>query len=277
MATISVACVADEAYAPGLAVTIRSLFETLRSKPTIDLWILDGGFEAETKQKLLDSWKGFSFEVHWLTPDYSSIKNLKIQGSVNYLAYGRLLLPNLIPVKKLLYLDSDTLVCSDISELWATNLGNNAFGATQDLGCMTVSDPKNGLRNFKELGIRPDHPYCNSGVLLMDLDCWRKENIGERVIDYVATHKDIVRWCDQDGLNAIAGSRWLSLNPEWNSLIDSSGTLNWSIEGMNEETLKPFRTNPKIVHFIGPNKPWKKDCFHPYAAEFQEVLNRTAF
>lgn len=277
MKTVSIACVTDEGYAPGLAVMVRSLLEHLNSSYSLHVSVIDGGVREETQNKVRDSWTGLPVTVTWLHPDTSGLRDLPINGSVTHMTYARLLLPELIQAPRLLYLDCDLLVRSDIAPLWETDLAGKVFAAVQDIGCLTVADEKNGLRLYRELGIPKEHPYCNGGLLLLDLDAWREEKISECVFTYLRTYPKAVRWCDQDGINAIAWDRWLNLPARWNSLLEMSGTLNWKKEDIDPETLKKFLVDPTIVHFIGPDKPWKKGCRHPRAAEYGEVLGRTAF
>lgn len=172
------------------------------------------------------------------------------------------------------------LVRADVTSLWDIDLGDAAFGAVQDLGCLTVSEPRFGLRKYEELGLPHDRPYCNAGVLLIDLLRWRAERVSQRVIEYVASHPDDVQWPEQDGLNVVAGDRWKPLDPRWNSLLGSlrtSSALSWSDDRTDPRTLSRFAVDPAIVHFIGPAKPWLGRTGHPFEGEYAEMLAKTAF
>ncbi len=280
--SLLIGCAADEAFAPGLAVAARSLLERLPRGIGARLWIVDAGLAAATKENLRRSWEEFAVDLTWIPFDVAPVRGLKTEERFPPVTYARLLLPGLLPSteRRLLYLDSDLLVRADVRELWRTDLRGAAFGAVQDLGCLTVSEPLYGLRNFRELGLPADQPYCNAGVLLIDLPRWRAERISERVIEYVAANPDAVQWPEQDGLNAVAGSRWTALDPRWNSLVGSlrtSSALSWSDDRVDQETLARFTVDPAIVHFIGPEKPWKVRTRHPQDDEYRKILRKTAF
>ena len=44
--------------------------------------------------------------------------------------------------------------------------------------------------------------YFNSGVMLINLDYWRANNVKEKVIDFISRKPEVIRFADQDGLNS---------------------------------------------------------------------------
>lgn len=273
---LHIGCVADEAYAPGLAVTIRSALERAEGK-FVHVWLLNGGVTSHTKRKLEQSWAGFSITVTWLTADLSVLIDLPVYKGNTFMSYAKLLLANLVSADRFLYLDTDTLVRADLSALWQLDFSSKAFAAVQDVGCMTLGDPINGLQMIEELQLDPAQPFFNAGVLCIETQRWRELNITERVLAFSQKYATRVRWVEQDGLNAIGHNDWFHLDPVWNSVIGAAGQLNWNIDHIPAEALKPFLAEPKIVHFIGPNKPWKPGCTHPFFQEYRTVSLRTRF
>lgn len=87
--------------------------------------------------------------------EFSKSKNKK----TNYTPYSmlRLLLDYFDVPEKLLYLDVDTMCCSDLSQLYDIDLGDSEFAASRDV----VGS------HWVRLGFAPN--YCNSGVLLMNV------------------------------------------------------------------------------------------------------------
>ena len=79
--------------------------------------------------------------------------------------YSRLYLADLYPssVKKVLYLDCDTIVLSSIEEIWNINLGDNIIAA--------LNDAFSSLYR-RNIGLRKTDIMFNSGVMLIDLDKW---------------------------------------------------------------------------------------------------------
>jgi len=73
-------------------------------------------------------------------------------------------------IDKLLYLDSDTLICRDIAELFNEDIGDCVLGAVRDMAPVTDKYNPAGVRvkKFSEEYLN-NGPYVNSGVLLINL------------------------------------------------------------------------------------------------------------
>lgn len=189
--------------------------------------------------------------------------------------YYRLLIPDLLlgeNVQKAIYLDCDLMLNADISELWNVELGRNVLAAVAETneGCRYVSSPR-ALRLYKELGIPEKNKYFNSGVLVMNLEEWRKRNITAKVCNYLTENREQVIYHDQDGLNAILWDSWLELPTDWNVMSYLFITEHkHQVINMEKETVEQLRRNPKIVHFTGWKKPWIEECVHPYASLYRK-------
>ncbi|MEA2627199.1 MAG: hypothetical protein QOD06_3244 [Candidatus Binatota bacterium] len=271
-----VACAADDRFAMPLAVMARSAAENLDPGRRLHLFVLDGGIREKSRRRLLASWAGQRLDVEWVALDRSRLAEMKVTGHVAVATYFRLLLPELLPasLSRVLYLDADVVVESDLGPLWDTDLRELALAAAQDLIVGHVSAP-NGLRNWRELGLGEGAKYFNAGVLLLDLDRWRSERLGERVLDYLRRHRDVVRWWDQDGLNAVLAGRWLELDPRWNLTIQSE-TLP-SVPPCDAATFREAIARPYVTHFLTHVKPWHTTCRHPRRDVFFRYLDETAW
>ena len=89
--------------------------------------------------------------------------------------------------------------------------------------------------------------YFNSGVMLIDVANWKREQLTSRTLDFISRNRDLCQLPDEDGLNALLDGRFVSLSPIWN---------------MNPRR-PPFlalhaQHDPVIVHYSGPDKPWKR-------------------
>ena len=67
-----------------------------------------------------------------------------------------------------------------------------------------------------DLGFRPGHRYVNAGVLVMDLDAWRRERISDQLFAFVSRHGERLFWHDQDALNVLLQGRITLLPRRWN-------------------------------------------------------------
>lgn len=88
-----------------------------------------------------------------------------------YMSMMRAALPFLLPeLDRILYLDIDTIVNLDISDLWETPLDNCYFAA--------VREPAKS---------RPDFTYVNAGVMMMNLEKLR-DGKAKEIIDLLNRH-----------------------------------------------------------------------------------------
>ncbi|MEC4985056.1 MAG: glycosyltransferase family 8 protein [Oscillatoria sp. PMC 1068.18] len=280
----SIVCAADDRYAMPLTVAVRSVLANLKSYPQVKLFLIDGGISPENKEKFLQSLNPEQIELHWLQPDQSKLTKMKVKGHVSLASYYRLLIPELLPgsLQKVIYLDSDLVVNADIGKLWNIDVGDYYLLAVQDLGVPYVGCPV-GLLNYQELGYPADYKYFNAGVLVINLQKWREENIGKKVINYIQENLEFVRWWDQDGLNAVLAGKWGELDYKWNQQppIYGYGEPSWKPsplkKELSEEVCQDIIDNPYIVHYVTSRKPWRYDSLHPRRDLFFHYLDMTAW
>ena len=232
----------------------------------VKLYILGTGTTAAERDRVNRVLRGFSWAPIWLLPDLRPLGELPISGHISPATYFRLLIPELLPqYDKALYLDADMLVLGDLTELWATDVSDYPVFAVQDEHAPVVSS-RHGLINYRELGIPEDRAYFNSGVLLLNLEAWRREEIALRVADYLLANREAARWWDQDGLNVILADRWGRLDARWNrfgSMLPPSA--------MDE------LTPPAIVHYAGWRKPWTRHYRHSSRELFDRFLRESGW
>jgi lipopolysaccharide biosynthesis glycosyltransferase len=179
-----------------------------------------------------------------------------------------LLLGDLLPASldRVLFLDADTLVLDDLSELWRLPLDSQVLGATQDAALPLVSSPR-AVKNWQALGIPPSTPYFNAGVLLIDLERWRRLDVCRLVRGYFDSTRETIDFLHQEALNAVLWNRWLHLDVRWNLLASHAGR---SYGRIPAEALR----HPGIVHFAGRMKPWRAPVGGPFNAAYQQVVAR---
>ncbi len=273
-----VACSADESYAMGLAVTVRSLLEQNTNRPII-LYVLDGGITPATKRKLLDSWTVGQAIFRFITPDPQRIGHLTLHGNRHVAQYFRLLIPSLLPAHhaKVLYLDCDLVIHRDLSDLWNTDLGDAPLAAVRDFGVPVVSSEPWGLADYRALNIAADEPYFSAGVMLLNLPVWRRGKIAEQVIRFTEEHRATVRLWEQDGLNALLHGRWNRLDDRWNVVLGALQTFDWWRPTEEQKPmLRHLQTDPWITHFAS-TKSWMNGCTNGEKGRFFAVLDRTAW
>ncbi|MCV2878880.1 glycosyltransferase family 8 protein [Sedimentimonas flavescens] len=159
-------------------------------------------------------------------------------------AYARLLVPSIFQndYDRILYLDSDIHIQScNLSGLLRANLDNRAIAAVRDNPQWRT--PTRKPSEFKKFDL-PNAPYFNSGVLLIDVRNWQKEDILGQSAKIGRTRFSDLERHDQTLLNVIFHRKWAELSPVWNWQYSASARLHEAVFGAN------------IIHFIGPVKPW---------------------
>ncbi len=147
------------------------------------------------------------------------------RSSWTYMAFLRLAFPKVFDeYDQVLYLDSDTLVLQDISDILGMNLGRYYFAmAQEDIGDIPLeilhsfADTPNGLLKCQSDNPRPDfcvRPYYNSGVLLMNLRELRRTGKDDELMQEINTVRH--QYPDQDTINLLCHGRILPLPAECN-------------------------------------------------------------
>lgn len=276
--TVFVVCATDRNFVTPAVVMLKSLLINFKDNRKIVIYILNKDLKYFCRKKILKSLKTERVDIRFVHLDDRALKKLKItKKRITVTAYYRLLIPMALPkeLRKVIYLDSDLIVNTDIGRLWDLDVGQNYMLAVQEQGkdALYVSSSL-GLLNYKELGIDPASKQFNTGVMLINLYKWRKDNISQKVIEYIEQNKEKIRWEDQDGLNALLAGKWGEIDHRWNLLTQTFQNSSWSNGPIKEkEKYEELINQPYIVHFNTGSKPWHRENKHPYRDLFFHYLN----
>lgn len=267
---ISIACGADDKFAMGLAVTLYSALANLEVNRPIDIYIIDGGISEQNKNRLTKalSINSVSVSLKWIEPDLELLDGMKVTRALSTATFFRLLLPELLPAQldRIIYLDSDLVIEGNLLKLWQEELGNRPALAVQDYHYLYVS---NGLNDrYQELGLAPDTPYCNAGVMLINLKQWRIELLHIKMLEYARKYHKID--LDQNAINAIIPNRWKPLDPKWN--VQIFGVDRFATSYLYDP--KDLVRNAFILHFTTPLKPWHPSYRQVSAGRFAHYLRK---
>lgn len=266
-----VACGANAAYMPYAAAMLHSLLVQKHAEQICVHFMCDDALPAAERddlQNMVDRLGGI-FRAHEI--DTQRLSGLRFTRRHGREIWYRILLPELLPeLPRVLYLDADTLVLRPIEELWHEELGDKIAGAIHN-----PMYPWGDASSLEEMEIAKPSDYFNSGVLLMDLDGWRAQNITGQLRRYVRQNPEKCTWPDQNALNAVLGRGLCKpLSPVWNAqnvYFDSKP----ADLPLARSALWEVRNRPRIVHFIAPYKPLDYLCKHPYRQEFFKHLAAT--
>jgi UDP-glucose/galactose:(glucosyl)LPS alpha-1,2-glucosyl/galactosyltransferase len=270
----------DERYVMPLTVMVRSMLENLAAGTPVNLYIFQDGVSAASRRCAEDSWEPFPVRTHWVRPEMSEIRRrLRDRGFTGPpAAYFRLLAGELLPpeVTKVIYLDADIVVMGDLSGLWNVEMNGNLAMAVPDAYAKAFHLGRISRVMFSE-EIRFDlqTPYFNTGVLLIDVEGWRREKVGERTLRLLADYRKDLRFYDQDALNCALQGRCGVLDLTWNFHELPDCLFLWDASFYRKAGLQEATPEPQVVHFIARAKPWMARCFYLKTDVFRDYFSRT--
>ena len=276
---VAVACAADAGYVMPLAAMLHSAVAHLAPSRRLDVHVLAEGIGAADRDRLARACARDGVRLGWIDADPAALRDLPTWGRMPRTTYQRLLLPDLLPdLAKVIWLDCDIVVAADLGRLWDVDLDGRAALAVQDMVVPVVSS-RLGIRSFRALGLPAEAKYFNAGVMVLDLDRWRREDVAGRAVAYLRAHHDEVLLWDQEGLNAALHGRWGELDPRWNQNAGVAGRPFFRRPShLDEGTYRSVVEDPWIVHYCGSLKPWTlHDTGDPARARFFRHLDATAW
>ncbi|WP_426508604.1 DUF4422 domain-containing protein [Serratia proteamaculans] len=292
----------DDNYAISGAALINSILAHASSELNYDLIVLENGISLSNKRRFLTLVADVeNFNIRFFDVNaFSEIKSVFTRAHFSAATYARLFIPKLFSeFDKVIFIDADTVVESDLAELMSIPLGNNLVAAVKDIvmegfvlfGAMSQSS--DGIMPAKEYlsnSLEMDNPddYFQAGILVFNIAQMNKENTFSSLMSAM---KSKTYWfLDQDIMNKVFHGRVHYLPLEWN-VYHGNGNTEDFFPNLPFKTYMSFleaRRNPKMIHFAGENKPWNTrhvdffDNYHknivntPWALEAYERLIGTA-
>lgn len=252
-------------FVPYMSVAIQSIIENSSEDRDYDIVVLTRDLSLTSMYTLSKQVKEYdNFAIGFL--DVVAVlgdTELPHHGHFRPETYFRLLAPDFLDnVNKAVYLDSDLVVLDDIAKLYDTDIEGYLVGATKDadtIGQIDGYDPLVKPYLIGTLGMTNPYDYFQAGVLLMNLEEFRKQITPKEFLDIATQHE--WHWLDQDILNKVVDGEYVRVPMRWNYLMDWQGlrrnhivaTAPQSIQDEYEEARKDIG----IVHYAGPeHRPW---------------------
>ena len=252
----------DDGYMPFLAVALASLIENSSKKYYYSIKILYTNISEENKKKI-NKYKRENVNIEFVDLNYyiEKVKDkLYTRDYYTNTTYFRLFIANLYPqYNKAIYLDSDILVLGDIAELYNQDMGDNLIAAAPD----DVIQTTKVFQEYAEkvVGVADYRNYFNAGILLMNLDEFRKFDFQNKFLYLLETIKFTVAQ-DQDYLNRLCKGKVKIIDKAWDTMPIGNETL-------EEKDLK-------IIHYNLADKPWHYDNIK-YKEYFWKYAKKTEY
>lgn len=251
--TVVYATSSDDTSPLIMAISMYSIIQRKKLKTVVDFIILiDNHFTEDLKRKFVKFFDGVQnitiifksvgriFEDAFLRLDF--IKNS---------TYFRLLIPDIVDKEKCLYLDYDTIICTDLQELFDVDLMDNYIAG--------VKAPAYQLKHNKDsyciqAKLKDLTQYVNAGVLLMNLKKMREDNVTQQFLKLLPCN---MLAQDQDIINSVCYGKIVYLPFCYNVMTKYA---NWSVREYEDlftyEELLDAWNQPQIIHFADRIKPW---------------------
>jgi len=248
----------DNAFVMPAGILIMSIIRT-QGDTTILFHVLSDGVSEHNKgilRSIVDKNKYCSIVFYEI--DDNLLKTLPVRNHLSRACYCRLFVTEFLPptLSKVLYLDSDMLVVDSLKALWETEISNFSVA-------VAIDQSYDDIMYINTIGYHPENGYFNSGMMLINLDYWRKNNIPLKTLDFIHKHHANCFWNDQDAFNYVtAGTRKLVSYKYNMSNLRNVETLR--IRKEYHEDVRNSQKNPVIIHYAGSVKPWHRDCHRYY-------------
>ncbi|MES2884642.1 MAG: glycosyltransferase family 8 protein [Pseudomonadota bacterium] len=272
---IVLGCATDSAYAPHATTTLLSAIRNTPAANFTIYYLHTPDFSSECQTLIRQCLAPYSsrVEITFVAVPDEMVVGLPLfrrkaadpsRPLPRPVMWYRVFLPQLVPSEsKLLYLDSDILVLDSLEELWRTDLKGKALAATAN----PFWDNTDDAGWIKTCGLADGNQYFNSGVMVVDLEYWRRHGITDRVTQHGIANASWTRFGDQDSLVAVLHDHWVPIEPRWNAMraiIMMLPKQNTSVELFSPQQLHDAVRRPAIIHFTGSAKPWIDPRRHPY-------------
>lgn len=247
---VETALALDQNLEDMIPVVLQSLVD--HTKREINAHVLTRGLGEAFRQRMGKLFPEINFSFYNFD-DVNYGDDIALLSHISVSTMDRLFLPEMLKnLDKVLYLDIDILIQGDVGELYDLNLGDNVFAgkrtrlktwanmirpitrATLHFAPEKAWDIRKRLHDKADLTSRT----FNAGILVLNLKLMRAEN-------FTVEHMYLVEQCrmnDQDVFNIYSRDRVLEIASEWNHVPSQD-----------------FNASPKIIHWAGPAKPWKKE------------------
>lgn len=241
----------NSGYIDPLCVMFKSMCVS-NPETKFDIYVAYSSLTEEDFRKIDKSING-NMTIHPILVDESVFDGARVLDRISKETYYRLLVGTILPpeVDRILYLDPDIVVINPLDEFYNLDFnGKIIAGAPHTYGVVEIV-------NFHRLGmLRKRSHYINAGVLLIDVDAWRRAITTEEIIKFVNNNFKKLKLSDQDAINILFRNDILYVDERKYNLDEKTYAHHiWCLR-MNQKWLEE---NTVIVHFNGRKKPWGEE------------------
>lgn len=272
----------SDSYAEIMAVSIVSLCENNMSEEQIHFYIISNGISKKNKKNILQTVNKYGRKLSFFdAPDLNNYTNVNIDFKQhNIITFARLFIADFFPeLDRAIFIDCDTLVLGSLKSLWNTEFESGK-------SCAGVLDAISAY-NKKRIGLSPDDIYINAGVILVDLEKWRKGKYSRLFMEYLRRHGGTVPLVDQGVLNGTLSRQLQVLDPEYNFMTFGFAFSYREIKRYKKfchyysaEEFEKARNHITIAHATSHfliDRPWIENSNYPLQKKWMQYRKLTAW
>jgi lipopolysaccharide biosynthesis glycosyltransferase len=212
------------------------------------------------KQQIEAYISSYNSTIKFYEIDEKLISDFVTMNHWNTSVYYKLFFPLLVnpDIKRLLYLDTDTLVINSLMELFNMDLNNKIMAVIKD----------NHVKNEVYWELHERENYFNSGVMLIDLQEWNSLGISQKAFDYLYNSPEKIIYVDQDALNVVLENNFVLISEKFNY------TYSYIPPNLTNKQLNELLKNIVILHFT-LSRPWHFLCKNRFRKQYKYYLNKS--
>lgn len=264
---VNIVLITDSRYAPPTMVSMLSAIQNKCPDSKYDFYIIAENITPADEKAILKL-KNLAPATVNITIIPQQEPDLPYENMQRFLQYKvgmhKIYLPEILSsLNKAIYMDGDTLVLKDLSELFKTDIADVYAAVAKD--GIFYRFPK----EMAEIGLDKRGFYFNSGVMLYNLKRQREDKITAKLVEYIKTHEDF--FGDQDVLNVVFGDKLKLMSYRYNCIStffeadDLDFLSSYFGEPLPKDTFNIYE-NASVIHYAG-DKPWQENYKPEYLKE----------
>jgi lipopolysaccharide biosynthesis glycosyltransferase len=260
----------NERYYPGLYCAVTSALCHLHPTREVELKVLDGGICQRSKDALSRLVERCSklVGVELVTVDDSVFRDATLGPGQSHMTYCRILLPHLLHVPRVIYLDCDVLVLRDLAQLFdVQSPPGKVLAAARDSETLSLGDDSSTIAEATHLPA--EGAYFNCGVMLMNLDALRRQNFFQRSVEFLNRWSGMYRFWDQSAINFLLHGQIDELPEYWNR-------ASWRFDAQQNNDLDCVLHYTTCAPWLGGTRGPAQVLFERLAVDAGLPVNRQA-
>lgn len=272
---MNVVYASDNNFVEIFGISMLSLFENNIGEK-INVYLLADNVDEDNQKILLDIANNYNQKLVIIPVDVDDFSRVKLDILTwSKAAFSRMFLGTILKkydVKRVIYLDCDVAVTNNLKELWEYDLGTKTIGMAIDPLCAA---------HKRNVGLKESDPYYNSGVLLIDVEKWIKNDCENKLQDFAEAHNGMTPYVDQGLINGALHEFIKTLPLKYNVITvyfdytydELIGYRKPSGEFYSKSEVEDATKSPCIIHYtksMFTERPWIVESTHKKKAVWEK-------